>query len=138
MYNHAQITLLANSTENRYPCMFISYHSCLFSHLLCTTNNRLVAATMVLGLVEGPSDVQLYTVWLLSTQCFHCLKHIHDSLHFAALNPIDKSTENPTSTHSVTERYKTAHNAPLDQLYITNRMVLATFLKPLHTLTSQH
>ena len=49
--------------ENRYPCTFISYLPCtttgLFPHLLCTTNSRLVAATMVLGLVQRPSGVQL-------------------------------------------------------------------------------
>jgi len=28
-------------------------------------------------------------------QCFYYLKHIHDSLHFGLLNPIDKSTETP-------------------------------------------
>jgi len=51
------------STENRYPCTFISYLPCttigLFPHFLCTTNSRLVAATMVLGLVQRPSGVQL-------------------------------------------------------------------------------
>ena len=70
-YNHAQLTSLATSTGNRYPCMFTSYFPSTttspFPHLLCTTNSRLVAATMVLGLEERlMSSCTLPGFWVCS------------------------------------------------------------------------
>ena len=69
----------------------------LFSHLLCTTNSRLVAATRVLGLVQRPSGVQL-----LSCSCV-TLCTWPDWRWRIAKTPHSRNTTSPTSSY-----YKTA------------------------------
>jgi len=62
---------------------------------------NMVHATIAMKRIDLPTTVcTLPGFWVCSD-----FITFHGSLHFAVLNPIAESTENPTATHSLTERF---------------------------------